>query len=111
MTRIGDTLLTNFELGPSLAKNGLFILTADGDRLMLSAADLAQLRTLIDEQLPRTPHNHESSDPDAHVLFDSVCCGAQLYRCSALVDGLPSKPIIRHGEDACRSCGESLAQF
>src|SRR5262245_24452197 len=83
----------------------------DADELAFSAADLEQLRGLIDQLLPRGEHNHEIADPDAHVVFDSVCCGAQLYRCTAVTDGLPSKPLIRHGEDACRSCGADLAQF
>jgi len=83
----------------------------DTEEVAFSDADLEQLRSLIDQLLPRGEHNHEVADPDAHVLFDSVCCGAQLYRCERLDGPLPSKPLIAHGEDACRNCGVPLAQF
>jgi len=103
--------IASFNLRPSTAA-GCFALDVDGDQLLITADDLAALRALIDQQLPRGEHNHASADPDAHVLFDSVCCGAQLYRCSTTTDdGLPSKPLISHGETTCRSCGEMLAQF
>lgn len=56
-------------------------------------------------------HNTDDCDPDGHVLFTSVCCATQLYRCAATADGLPSKPMIHQGEDACRECGQALAAF
>lgn len=98
---------------------GAFILDNDGDEQLLFAEDLDHLRHLIDQVLDKPHvHNTDATDPDAHVIFDSVCCGAQLYRCDQGGDyslandtPLPSKPIIRQGEDACRSCGAPLAQF
>lgn len=96
---------------------GAFILDNDGDEQLLFAEDLVRLRALIDAALPREAHNHEATDPDAHVVFDSVCCGARLYRCEVIsyatedtVD-VPSKPIISQGETVCRSCGHDLYPF
>ena len=108
--------MTNFgwpsiALTPSSAE-GMFSLDIDGDVLLLNRDNLEQLRAHLDQLLPRGEHNHEPSDPDAHVIFDSVCCGAQLYRCSAvLLGGLPAKPTIRHGENSCRDCGAVLLPF
>ena len=81
------------------------------DAQLVTQADLEQLRDLIDQQLPRHVHNTNPTDPDGHVVFDSVCCGARLYRCAALTHGLPSKPVLYLDEDACASCGADLAVF
>lgn len=50
------------------------------------------------------------SDPDAHVRFTSVCCGARIYRCAVLdeLGQLPSKPLVSQGEATCRTCGAEL---
>lgn len=92
---------------------GYYSFDNDGDTLLLDQGDLEQLRALIDQLLPRGEHNHAAADPDAHVIFDSVCCGARLYRCGSVIShtDLPSKPIIHHGENACRSCGAVLLPF
>ena len=90
---------------------GAFILDNDGDEQLMFVEDLQHIRDLVDQLLPRTPHNHDANDPGGHVLFASICCGAQLYRCAAVQDGLPSKPIIHNGETQCRECGAALAQF
>ena len=103
--------LPNLRLYPGNTP-GTFILDSDyNDPQLLFVEDLQHLRDLVDGLLPRTPHNHDATDPDAHVLFASVCCGAQLYRCGVVADGLPSKPIIAQGEASCRVCGAELAQF
>jgi hypothetical protein len=93
-TKLGRNVAFRLDMGPD-------------DSLLLTAADLEQLRHLIDTLVPHA-HNERPADPDAHVLFASVCCASQLYRCSALVDGLPSKPIVSQGETSCRECGAEL---
>ena len=102
--------LAALTLEPSHAA-GLFALGVDGELLLLDQADLEQLRSLLDQVLPRHAHNTDECDPDGHVLFTSVCCGAQLYRCAATAEGLPSKPLIHQGEASCRTCNQLLAQF
>ena len=103
--------LNNFSLVPTRLGNApAFRLDNGTDSLLLTAADLEQLRHAIDAVVPHV-HNTEPCDPDAHVMFDSVCCGATLYRCTAVQDGVPCKPIIRQGEDVCRSCGADLIPF
>lgn len=105
------TRIATFNLRPAIVDNGLYVLDTDGEPQLLTTSDLEALRALIDAQLPRGEHNHEVADPDAHVLFPSVCCGAQLYRCEQLQGPLPSKPLIAHGENTCRNCGATLIPF
>lgn len=111
--------LNAFVLRRSEAARDMFLLavddasTEDGDGAdirALTEADLRTLRQLIDEVLPPQAHNHQPADPEAHVVFGSVCCPAQLYRCPVLVAGRPSKPIISAGETSCRQCGTTLTE-
>ena len=103
--------LNDFQLvRTSLGDKPAFRLDNGSDSILLTAADLEQLRHQIDAMVPHV-HNTEPNDPDAHVIFDSVCCGAKLYRCSVVTDGLPCKPIIYLDEDACVSCGADLLAF
>jgi len=103
------------QLAPATLK-GAFRLTSrtigtwdeDADVQLYTEADLRELRSLIDQALPQHVHNPNDADPDAHLLFDSICCGALLYRCSTLMDGLPSKPIVSAGEARCRQCDAIL---
>jgi len=123
-SRPGARLWANFTAEPSENIPSLFRLSMrtigawdeDTDEVAFSAEDLAQLRDLIDAALPRHAHNSKPSDPDAHVLFGSVCCSAKLYRCSRFVDAgvgdglLPAKPIVSAGETSCTQCGEQLEE-
>jgi len=95
-TRLGKDVAFRLDLGPD-------------DTIMLTQADMLQLRQLIEQQLPRL-HNHKECDPEGHVVFSSVCCSAQLYRCPITIEGLPSKPIVSAGESSCSQCGVPLTQ-